>query len=376
MAKPLSIKELGAAVAQRSAAENITTMLATLLLEPGRLELKDVEIPKAGPGEVVVRVRTALTCGTDLKTFRRGHPKIPMPTMFGHEFSGDIYQIGDGVTEFQVGDQVMSAPTAPCGECVYCTKGQDNLCSLSMETMINGAYAEYVRIPAHIVRNNMFKKPAHLSYGEAAMLEPLSCVVYGMDQVSIGGDDTVLVIGAGAIGLMHLMVAKALGAGRVIVAGRWENRLKVAKAMGADAVIDVDSESTFQRVRDLTDGIGADIVIECTGQLSVWEDAPDFVRKGGTVVLFGGLPPGTRATFDTTRLHYDQITLKGVFHYSRAAVRKAYRLLADREVRVSDLITGTYPLSELKQVFDLLREKGQGIKFAVVPPEVSTGKAG
>jgi len=239
MAKPLSIKELGAAVAQRSAAENITTMLATLLLEPGRLELKDVEIPKAGPGEVVVRVRTALTCGTDLKTFRRGHPKIPMPTMFGHEFSGDIYQIGDGVTEFQVGDQVMSAPTAPCGECVYCTKGQDNLCSLSMETMINGAYAEYVRIPAHIVRNNMFKKPAHLSYGEAAMLEPLSCVVYGMDQVSIGGDDTVLVIGAGAIGLMHLMVAKALGAGRVIVAGRWENRLKVAKAMGADAVIGV-----------------------------------------------------------------------------------------------------------------------------------------
>lgn len=376
MQNPLSIKELGSVDGSRSAAENIGTMLATLLLEPGQLELKDVEIPKAGPGEVIVRVRTALTCGTDLKTFRRGHPKIPMPTMFGHEFSGDIYEVGDGVTEFQAGDQVMTTPTAPCGECVYCLKGQDNLCSLTMETMVNGAYAEYVRIPAHIVRNNMFKKPEHLSYGEAAMLEPLSCVVYGMDQVDIRPDDTVLVIGAGAIGLMHLMVAKALGAGRVIVAGRWENRLKVATALGADAVIDVDTENVHQRVREITDGIGADTVIECTGQLAVWEDAPDFVRKGGTVVLFGGLPPGTRATFDTTRLHYDQITLKGVFHYSRAAVRKAYRLLADRQVHVSDLISGTYPLSELKQVFGLLREKGKGIKFAVVPPEATPGKAG
>lgn len=349
-------------------------MLASLLLEPGRLELRDIEKPKAGPGEVVVRVRTALTCGTDLKTYRRGHPKIPMPGPFGHEFAGDVYEVGEGVGNFKVGDQVMTAPTAPCGDCVYCRKGQENLCSLVMDTMVFGAYAEYVRVPAHIVRSNMFRKPSHLSYGEAAMLEPLSCVVYGMDQLSITSEDTVLIVGAGAIGLMHIMVARILGAKRIIVAGHRDHRLKLARALGADAVIDAESEGTFDRVKAITGGIGADIVIECTGQLSVWEDAPDLVRKGGTVVLFGGLPSGTRATFDTTRLHYDQITLKGVFHYSRSAVRKAYQLLAEKKIQVSSLISGTYPLTELKRVFDLLLTKGGDIKFAVEPPE--TGEVG
>lgn len=351
-------------------------MLASLLLEPGRLELRDVEIPKAGPGEVVVRVRTALTCGTELKTFRRGHPKIPTPTPLGHEFSGDIFEVGTGVRKFKVGDQVMAAPTAPCGECVYCEKGLENLCSKGIEQMVFGAFAEYVRVPAHIVKDNMFKKPSHLSYGEAALLEPLSCVVYGMDQVHIRPDDTVLIIGAGAIGLMHIAVARVGGAGRIIVAGKRDHRLKLALALGADHVIDAEDESTINRVRDLTDGIGADLVIECTGQLAVWESTPDLVRRGGTVVLFGGLPSGTRASFDTARLHYDQITLKGVFHYSRSAVKKAYRLLADKKIEVGGIISGTYSLSDLKHVFDLLMAKGNDVKFAVEPPEPSPGKAG
>jgi L-iditol 2-dehydrogenase len=351
-------------------------MLASLLLEPGRLELRNIEIPKAGPGEVVIRVRTALTCGTELKTFRRGHPKIPTPTPLGHEFSGDIFEVGEGVTNFKPGDQVMTAPTAPCGDCFYCKKGQENLCSLVMETMVFGAFAEYVRIPAHIVNSNMFRKPAHLSYGEAAMLEPLSCVVYGMDQVSMGPDDSVLVIGAGAIGLMHVAVLKALGAGKIMVAGKREHRLKLAQALGADHIIDAENESTLDRVKELTDGIGADLVVECTGQLAVWEDTPDLVRKGGTIVLFGGLPRGTRATFDTTRLHYDQITLKGVFHYSRSAVKKAYRLLADKKIQVNGLISGTYSLSDLKHVFELLMARGSDVKFAVVPTEASPGEVG
>lgn len=349
-------------------------MLASLLLEPGRLVLRDVDVPKAGPGEVIVRVRTALTCGTELKTYRRGHPKIPTPTPLGHEFSGDIHEVGEGVDGFKPGDQVMTAPTAPCGNCVYCRKGQENLCSLVMDTMVFGAFAEYVRVPAHIVRTNMYKKPPHLSYGEAALLEPLSCVVYGMDQVNVREDDTVLIVGAGAIGLMHIAVVRALGAGRIIVAGRRDYRLKLARTLGADEVIDASRESTVDRVRELTGGIGADLTIECTGQLTVWEGTPDLVRRGGTIVLFGGLPNGTRATFDTTRLHYDQITLKGVFHYSRSAVKKAYKLLADKKIQLNGLISGTYSLSDLKHVFELLTEKGNDVKFAVVP-EPSPGKA-
>lgn len=302
--------------------------------------------------------------------------KIPGP--FGHEFSGDIHEVGEGVTKFKFGDKVMTAPSAPCGDCVYCKKGQENLCSLVMDSMVWGAFAEYVCLPAHVVDNNMFTKPDHLSYEEAAMLEPLSCVVYGMDQVEVKPEDTVLIVGAGAIGLLHVMVARALGAERVIVAGKRENRLRVAWALGADVVIDVEEEDTIERVKEMTQGLGADIVIECTGQLAVWEEAPDLVRPGGTIILFGGLPPGTRATFDTARLHYDQITLKGVFHYTRSAVRKAYNLLADKKISVNGLISGTYSLRDLKHVFDNLLQKGNGIKFAILPssdPEPDPGKA-
>ena len=350
-------------------------MIASLLLEPGRLELRDVEIPKPGPGEVVIRVRTALTCGTDLKAFRRGHPKMTIPGPFGHEFSGDVHEVGEGVTKFKPGDQIMTAPSAPCGDCVYCSKGQENLCATVMDKMVWGAFAEYVRMPAHIVESNMFMKPEHLSYEEAAMLEPLSCVVYGMDQVDVKPDDTVLIIGAGAIGLLHVMVSRALGAERVIVAGRRENRLKLAWALGADAVIDVEKESTFDKVKELTQGLGADIVIECTGQLAVWEETPNLARPGGTVILFGGLPSGTRATFDTSRLHYDQITLKGVFHYTRSAVKKAYQLLSEKKITVNGLISGTYSLNDLKHVFEDLLLQGKGIKFAVVPNEAAPGPA-
>ena len=301
--------------------------------------------------------------------------KIPGP--FGHEFAGDVHAVGQGVSKFKPGDKIMTAPSAPCGDCVFCNKGQENLCTTTMDTMVWGAFAEYVCMPAHIVENNMYPKPDHLSYEEAAMLEPLSCVVYGMDQVELRPDDTVLIIGAGAIGLLHVMVARALGAERVIVAGKRENRLKLAWAVGADAVIDAETEDTFERVKALTNGLGADVVIECTGQLAVWEETPDLVRPGGTAILFGGLPHGTRATFDTARLHYDQITLKGVFHYTRSAVRKAYKLLGDKKITVSGLISGTYSLRDLKHVFDDLLQKGSGIKFAILPSdsEPESGKA-
>ena len=340
-------------------------MLATILVEPGKIELLDVEMPRAGPGEVVVRVRSALTCGTDLKAFRRGHPKIPMPTRFGHEFSGDVWEVGEGVEDFRVGDQVMCVNSAPCGECEVCSRGLENLCTAS-DMFSWGAFAEYIKVPARIVRNNMFKKPPGLSYSEAAMLEPLACVVYGLEQVRLKKEDTVLILGAGPIGLLHIMVTRALGAGRIIVSGRRSHRLRIARLIGADLVIDAEKEDVEQRVMEATKGVGASLVVECTGQLSVWEESTKLVARGGTIILFGGLPKGTTASFDTTRLHYDQITLKGVFHFSRAAVKRAYDLLASGRVRVKDLITGSYTLEDMKKVIDQLLD-GDCIKIEVVP---------
>ena len=341
------------------------SMKATILVEPGRIELQDVEMPRAGPGEVVVRVRSALTCGTDLKAFRRGHPKIPMPTRFGHEFSGDVWEIGEGVEGFKTGDQVMCVNSAPCGECEECRRGLENLCT-SPDMFSWGAFAEYMRVPARIVKHNMLKKPPGLSYSEAAMLEPLACVVYGLEQVRLMREDTVLIIGAGPIGLLHVMVTKALGAGKIVVSGRRSKRLKIARLIGADVVIDAAREDVRRRVMEETGGVGASLVVECTGQLSVWEESTRLVARGGTVILFGGLPKGTTASFDTARLHYDQITLKGVFHFTRSAVRSAYELLASGRIRVKDLITGSYTLDDMKKVIDQLLD-GNCIKLEVVP---------
>jgi L-iditol 2-dehydrogenase len=341
-------------------------MRAQLLLEPGKIDYREVETPVPGPGEVVVRVTTALTCGTDLKAFLRGHPKMPMPTLFGHEFAGDLAAVGRGVSGFREGDAIMAVPTAPCKTCYYCKHQQENLCTTIMDNMVLGAYAEYVKLPAEIVETNMFPKEASLSYAEAALLEPLSCVVHAVDRLTIRPDDSVLIIGAGAISLLHVLVLRSLGIADVTVLGRRHYRQAAAERAGARVIIAADAETAREQIRAGTGGRGADVVIECTGQPAVWEQAIHYVRRGGTVVLFGGCPSGTRVSFDTGRLHYDQITVISPFHFTPRDVLRARRLLAEGTIDGRPLITDTYRFPDLDQVLALLKQ-GQGIKYALVP---------
>jgi len=339
---------------------------SAILLSPGVLEIyPKTEMPVAGPGEVVVKIRAALTCGTDLKAYKRGHPKIPMPSPLGHEFSGDVVEAGDGVTGFPVGTPVMAVHSAPCGECSYCIMGKENLCDRTMEDKVLGAYAEYIKLPAQIVRKNLFVKPEGLSYAEAAMLEPLSCVVHGLSMVKHIPYLSVLILGAGPIGLLHLMLHKDAGR-KVIVAGRGAPRLGLAKDLGADLVVDTGKDDLPWSVIEATEGRGADLVVEATGSRDIWEAAPGLARKGGTVLLFGGCPPDTRVTFDAGRLHYDEITLKGAFHFTPADVKEAYALLTEGHLDVKPLISGEYPLDELKAAFDALIS-GRGVKYAIIP---------
>jgi len=341
-------------------------MLAWVLIKPGHMEMREVERPMAGPGEVVLKVEAALTCGTDIKAFRRGHPKMPMPTLFGHEFSGTVSEVGSGVNRFKVGDQVMSVHSAPCNTCFYCKKGRQNLCDTIMDTKVLGAYAEYIRLPTHIVEQNAFIKPSNISFSEATMLEPLACVVYGLEQYRLSLDDTVAVLGAGPIGLLQVAALKASGVGKVILAGRHKVRLDAGSAVGADVIIDVDRTDIKKPLMDETEGRGADLVIECTGRPEIWESTLSMVRKGGNVLLFGGCPEGSSACFDTKRLHYDEITLKGVFHFTPDAVKKAYDILASGKINVKPLITAEMPLRDLPKAFELLM-KGEGIKYALMP---------
>jgi L-iditol 2-dehydrogenase len=289
-----------------------------------------------------------------------------MPTLFGHEFAGEVAEVGREVRGLHEGDPIMAAPTAPCGQCYYCDREQENLCEQVMNTMALGAYAEYIKLPGSIVRTNLYAKPRALPYAQAALLEPLACVLHGLAGVSIRADDTVVLVGAGAIALLHLLVLRARGVSRVVIVARHPARAAQAEALGAGAVLRLSAQDARPAVLDLTRGRGADVVIECTGQLPVWEIAPQLARRGGRVVLFGGCPTDSVVRFDSNRLHYDEVAVTSPFHLTPRDVRASYELLSSGTFRSAALVAAEYPLDRLGEALDRLR-RGEGPKFAIVP---------
>ncbi len=338
---------------------------AAILVEPRRIELREAQTPQPSSGGIVVRVRAALTDGTDLKAWRRGHPQMPMPTPFGHEFSGDVAAVGEGVSKFAAGDAVMSVHSAPCGECFWCRHSQEELCESVMSTKILGAYAEYIEVPRHIVERNCFIKPADLPYASAAFLEPLACVVHSLDVLNAQTASTVAILGDGGFGLMHAALLANAGL-RVLLVGRREERLAIGERFGAALAINARENGVREGILSATQGRGADALVECTGQQEVWESAPDLVRRGGTVSFFGGLPSSTRVSFLAARMHYDEVRLISPFHFTPRAVRHAYELLAGGSFDPQPLITATVGLAGIEDVF-LRLDSGEGIKFAVEP---------
>jgi L-iditol 2-dehydrogenase len=335
------------------------------LLRPGHIEMRDVPMPVPAAGEVVVKIEAALTCGTDIKTYQRGHPKIPLPAPLGHEFSGTIAAVGAGVDRFREGDAVACTPTAPCGVCRLCERGHDSLCAQAVGRIVLGAFGDYIAIPAHIVQANMFERPASLSAERAAVLEPLSCVMHGADRVLLERAERVLIIGDGPIALLFGQVALLRGAEEVLLFGKHDVRLRAAETVGLTAV-DVGDDDIRSVAKDMTDGVGADVVVECVGRPELWEAAFDCVAAAGELLAFGGCAAGTRASFDTYRLHYEEVDVKGAFHYGRADVRHAYDLLLDEDVNADILITHHEPLDRLEHALELVLKR-EAIKVAVRP---------
>src|SRR5918994_47769 len=245
-------------------------MQAALFYGPKDVGLETVEAPRPGPGEVIVKVEVALTCGTDLKTFQRGHPVLlkRFPSPFGHEFAGIVTEVGDGVEGFQPGMRVVAANSAPCHECFYCHAGETNLCE-NLD-LLNGAYAEQIKIPSAIVRQNLVVLPDRLTYREAAFCEPLACVLHGLDTVRLRAGDHVAILGAGSIGLLLVQVCKQAGA-RVILISRSASKLELARKLGADAVIELESaRSNEGMIRQFTThGHGVELAIEAVGRPGV-----------------------------------------------------------------------------------------------------------
>lgn len=343
-------------------------MTAAVLYGKEDVKIEKVPIPRVGQGEVLVKVQVALTCGTDLKVYQRGYHArmIVPPALFGHELAGVIEEVGPGVRSFKRGMRVVALNSAPCQMCFYCSKHQENLCEDLLFN--NGAYAEYIRIPRRIVESNMLAVPPDVSYEEAAMVEPLACVLRGLHETGVEIGDTVAVIGGGPIGLMFVQVAKATGCNVISVVKR-DSQVVAAKRMGAHEVVQITHvKDPVDAVRALSpDRRGADVVIEAVGRPEAWEWAVDMVRKGGTVNFFGGCASGTKVQLDTSRLHYAEITLKATFHHTPATVRKAFGLIAEKKIRSTDYITGEAPLSRLQQVLRLMLNRNGDIKTAIIP---------
>jgi L-iditol 2-dehydrogenase len=343
-------------------------MTAAVLYGKEQLRIESVDVPTIGRGDVLVRVRAALTCGTDVKVFRRGyHPRmIQPPALFGHELAGDIVAIGPDVTGFETGQRVIAANSAPCGTCFYCERGSENLCEDLLFN--NGAYAEYIRIPERIVRKNMHELPSHISYQDAALVEPLACVIRGLEETGIRSGDNVAIIGLGPIGMMFVLLAKAVYRARVIAIGRRQHQLDRAAAMGADeTVLNTDGADPVTAVRDLTGGHGADVVIEAVGIPEVWQLAIRLLRRGGVINFFGGCPSGTEVGVDTNLLHYSEITLKASFHHTPALIRKALEVVSRGYVTAKDFVNRVEPLTNLLEVMQHLMSHNGHLKTAIIP---------
>jgi L-iditol 2-dehydrogenase len=346
-------------------------MTAAVLYGQEDLRLERVEVPSAGPGELVVRVGAALTCGTDLKVYRRGYHammlKPPMP--FGHEFAGTVAEVGAGVTGFREGDRVVALNSAPCDACFFCTHGQQNLCEDLLFN--NGAYAEFIRIPARIVEKNTLLVPDGVPLEHAALTEALACVMRGLEESGAKSGETMVVIGAGPIGLMFMHAAELAGV-KVIAVVKREDQIDAARMFGAASVVQLGSvEDVIAATRALTpEGRGADVVVEAVATPAAWEWAVEMVRKGGVVNFFGGPPSGTKVELDTNRLHYGDITLKASFHHTPSTCRTAFELVTSGRFMCEEFITDRVGLDEVPDLFARMMSRSSGgreIKTAVFP---------
>jgi len=363
---------------------------AAILHGKENIQIEDIAPPALKPGEVRIRIEAALTCGTDLKVFKRGyHAKmIVPPAVFGHELAGVISEVADGragsplpaahsnakdgahraahpadaAAPWRIGDRVALANSAPCGECFYCRAGQENLCEDLL--FLNGAYAESIAVPARLVQKNLLRLRPETDLRDAALVEPLACVVQGAEDTNLRSVGHVLILGAGPIGLMFAALARKFGCD-VTVAGRRAARLEAARRLGADRTIDIgDGRGLIAKVREAT-GTHFDAVIEAVGHPDVWEAAVHLVRKGGTVNFFGGCPSGTSVRLDTTLIHYSNLTLLASFHHKPEAVRRALEFIEAGVVRAADFVDGECPLTQLPELFKSMAVGNHAIKTLI-----------
>lgn len=345
-------------------------MKAVVFHGPGDVRVEVLPTPGCEPGELRVRVDACAVCGSDLKAWKSGNPRIRPPMTMGHEFTGLVESIGEGTAGFRLGDRVVMATSVSCGECAYCRKGHPNLCGelAPMGFSYPGGMAEFVTIPALAIRNgHVIPVPSGMPAEWAALAEPLSCCVNAAENCGVQAGDTVVVIGAGPMGILNACVAREFGARQVILAETNPFRLDQARDFGFDRLINPGREALGEAVRQATGGIGADVAIVAAPAVAPQEEAPALVRKRGCVCLFASLPKERAAiTLDSRTIHYGELRLVGSSDSTPAQVARAVAMLADSRFPASRLVTHELGLARVHEAFQLM-ERGEALRVVLKP---------
>ncbi|MCS5723666.1 zinc-dependent dehydrogenase [Herbiconiux sp. CPCC 203407] len=350
-------------------------MRAAVFRRPGVVEVTDVPVPVPGPGDLLVKVRAASVCGTDLRITKHGHFRIPEGTsrVLGHELTGEVVEAGVDVVGLVVGDRISVAPNIGCGRCAMCARGLNQLCPdyEAFGITIDGGFAEYLLVPAiALERGNVFHVPDALTDEVAAILEPMSCCLHGQRAIGVSAADSVLIIGAGPIGCLHTALAKRAGARQVIVANTRQPRLDIAGRMGADELINVSETDLLDEVMRLTGGRGADVVITCVSKSEVIASATDMAGRLGRINVFSGLGDQARPQIDVNSLHYREQILTGTTGSSVADYGDVIDIVADGGIDLSPIITSRFAIDDISQAMEASRS-GQGMKSVIVFEEAA-----
>ena len=338
---------------------------------PEDIRLEDIPEPTPGPGEVKIKVRACSTCGTDVKISRFGHHHIDPPRVMGHEIAGEVVELGDGVEGWAPGDRVQVIAAIPCGECELCLRGSMTICpnQVSMGYQFEGGFAEYMIVPRNVMKvDGLNRIPEGVSFAEASVAEPFACAINAQNLARVSEGDVVVVIGSGPIGCLHVRLARARGAAKVFLVELSRERLDMAAALvDPDAAIASGEEDAVAKVRELTDGRGADVVITAAASGAAQEQALQMIARQGRISFFGGLPKDKPTiTLDSNIVHYQEITIVGANGSSPQHNKEALALIADGSVPVDDLITHRLGLDQVLDGIGIVA-RGEAIKVTIEP---------
>ncbi len=345
-------------------------MKAVVLNGPNDFEATEIEKPVIGDNDILLEMKKAAICGTDMRilngTKTRG---VRYPSVIGHEMCGVICEVGKNVKGFEVGEKVSIANVIPCGSCPACLAGRENACMnrKAIGYEFNGGFEEYILIPEIAIKSgNVVKLPENVSFTAGALIEPLACCIRGLKNAGTGFNDTVLIVGAGPIGLMHMQLSKIAGAKQVIVSEPNEMRRQVAKELGADICVDPTTEDLEQIIKEQTNGMGADVIVMAIGVPALVNSTLKLCKKGGTVNLFAGFAGTGECTIEVNTIHYNEIRVNGSTAYKRADYLEAADMVKSGKINLDRIATHTFKIENFKDAYEMSKS-GKGLKIIIEP---------